>query len=210
MTKSLFIILAIFFSFNTVCAQNINCNSETNSFNKNELKLIPKEICLPKGYIIWSIGDSTDINGDGLKDFFMYWRKQELPKNGDTMYLSIYEQKKDKSFMLVRKFSNLDPIYGSKIYLREYIFQDQLFKIKIEAAVREGGIFYYYYDNNIKNWVLKKQEYWIESPDGNSTKIKSMEKPPKEITLDKFNYKDVVDNYYIPIIDQFHVLYGVS
>jgi hypothetical protein len=48
-------------------AQEQNCNRTVriNSFAER----LPKDICLPEGYFIWSIlADTVDINGDGTQD----------------------------------------------------------------------------------------------------------------------------------------------
>lgn len=174
-------IVLLFLTASTI-AQNIDCNRAV--WIKQNAKNLPKEVCIPKGYLISNIYESTDINGDSLPDFIFKWRKPEL-QDGDTLYISIYLQNSDSTFSYFRTFNNLYPIYF-KDYSRDYVppksalialhkkyegedqflelkFEQNLITLKIEYAAKEDLWVQYYYDKSKKDWLYQKAEihdYW--------------------------------------------------
>ena len=159
------------------CAQKNDCNR--NVWIKSDEKLIPKQVCIPSGYLIYNIYEQTDFNGDGLKDFFFKWGNAEL-KDGDTLFVSIYNQNPDSTFTHFKTFNNLYPIYFKeyglnykpvnkelddlhKKYEGEYQFLELEFKkglisllIKYEAKVELE--INYQYDLIKRNWIYQDAE----------------------------------------------------
>lgn len=166
--------IALYYSLVTI-AQVTDCNRTL--WIKQDEKKLPKEVCIPKGYLISNIYESTDVNGDGLSDFIFKWRKQELC-DGDTFYITIYIQNPDSSFTNFRTFNNLYPInfkdYSMnytpqderlrsihKKYMGEYLFLKLAIEKDIIQITRKGDatadlIITYRYDKDLKNWRYEK------------------------------------------------------
>jgi uncharacterized protein YlaN (UPF0358 family) len=91
------------------CAQKQHCNRTVHVTSFAER--LPKNICLPEGYLIWSIlADTVDMNGDGTIDFAARLQKID-DKDGDTTLVVLYKQSKKGHFEEWATFGNLFPIY---------------------------------------------------------------------------------------------------
>lgn len=169
------IVVLLFSIIHVTTAQEFDCNRTT--WVKQDEKKIPKGVCIPMGYFISNIYESTDVNDDGLSDFIFKWRRPEL-QDGDTLFVTIYTQNTDSSFNFFRTFNNLYPI-NFKSYSLDYIpkqerlrsiqkkYQDQypFLKLTFEKdaiqITRKGDatadlIITYRYDKGLKNWIYEK------------------------------------------------------
>jgi hypothetical protein len=111
------IILVNLLTLGTVisCAQEQNCNRTVHVTSFAER--LPKDICLPEGYLIWSIlADTVDINGDGTIDFAGRLQKIDA-KDGDTTLVLLYKGDRHGNFEEWTTFGNLFPVY-----LKDYRF----------------------------------------------------------------------------------------
>lgn len=185
-------------------AQDSICNRSV--WIKSWEKELPKEVCIPEGYIISHIFDLVDINDDGLIDFIFKWRKNNL-QNGDTMYVTIYLQNQDGTYEHFRTFNNLYPIYFKsydldyvpkdtslisihKKYEGEYLFQELIFKknliiLKIKHEAKEDLWIRYRYDKTKNDWLYQNAELHDYAID----KITSIDLSDKlGPTIDNFTY----------------------
>ncbi len=175
MKKIILFQLILLLSATDVLAQAINCNRSV--WVKDDEQKLPKEVCIPQGYLISTIYDTTDINGDGLSDFIFKWRRPHL-QDGDTLFVSVYTQNKDGSFSNFHTFNNLFPIHFENYdsdytlknqslktihtrYLGRNPFVDLLFlkgtiEITLKADAISNIIITYEYDKEIKNWRQKQ------------------------------------------------------
>ncbi|MEM4326149.1 MAG: hypothetical protein QXU40_02515 [Candidatus Pacearchaeota archaeon] len=192
-----------------VSAQDTTCNRAVQV--KSYEKELPKEVCIPQGYLISDIYEKTDINGDSLNDFIFDWNKNPL-KDGDTIYVTIYLQNPDGTYKYFRTFNNLYPIYF-KSYSLDYIPQDtslilihrkyenfyplhrlkfekDLIKITIRNDAETDIVVTYRFDKTINNWRFEKSEeyYFIDG------------------TLDPINLSDKLG----PTIDNFTYFYWIE
>src|SRR5690606_15661970 len=97
--------------------QNPDCNQKV--WIGKFAKLISKDICIKNGpYHISQVYEMCDVNNDGLKDLIIDYNKVNL-QDGDTIFVSVYLQKSDSTFKLLKTFDNLYPIYFDR-YDLEY------------------------------------------------------------------------------------------
>jgi hypothetical protein len=187
-------------------AQVRECNKDV-LVAKNEAR-IPSAVCIPNGYIIDEIYDSTDVDNDGLKEFIFSWRKRHL-SDGDTIFVSIYN-KTNAGYALLKTLNNLFPIHFEK-YEMSYKIKDEklasifsqyngLFpfrnlgiiggeiNIKIIAAVGEGYNVYYQFNVSQNNWALTRVEKWTEV--GEKVTVAEFAIFDKRQVIDTFNYLD--------------------
>lgn len=192
-----------------------SCNgqSDTSCFKEvldnSYKKILPQEICIPNGYIIDEIYDSTDVNQDGLKEFIFSWRKKEI-NDGDTIFVSFYKHLPNGKYQHFKTLSNLFPVYFKNYHTSYEVKDKTLFDIwfkyngmypflnleikdrniilKILCAAREGYNLFYQFDNKINNWVLVKREKWVELPE--EIKIKDIGLPNEKLFIDEFSYFD--------------------
>jgi len=204
-TSKLFQITVLLFSIISITiAQEVNCNR--NTWIKQDETKLPKEVCIPKGYFISNIYESTDINDDGLLDFIFKWRRPEL-HDGDTLFVTIYTQNPDSTFSFFRTFSNLYPIYFNS-YSLDYIPKDERLKSihkkyqdqypflkltfennKITITRTEDAeanlIISYIYDPTINNWRYEKcEEYFFNINEKRQIDLSEKLGP----TIDNFTY----------------------
>lgn len=190
------------------CGQDVKCNKTVEyAFLA---KKIPKEVCLPEGHQITRLYKNTDVNNDGFKDLIFDWSKINL-KDGDTLYISIYNQLKDSTFVLFRTFSNLKPLYFKR-YNFEYQVKDSMLN-EIKSRYNEqippyrlefkNDIIYMsfiigapfvtlnqYYQYKKDTWYLVKEEIWDESGEHiQKEKILDFE----QVKIDDFNYLNYLD-----------------
>ena len=209
MKKNLFIIANFLFfgCFSVILYAQTDCNQ--NIWNKRFAKNLPKEVCIPKGYIISYVYDDVDLNNDGLKDFIFKWRKTEL-LNGDTLFVTIYKQNPDKSFSPLKTIKNLYPIFFQR-YDYDYIIQDSSMNelkgryngfypfhelhfetntiiLKIETETGTGYSFYWKYNDKKKNWFMDNIIKWdniLPKYDG-----QSLDNIDTSQSIDEFSYFD--------------------
>jgi hypothetical protein len=205
MKRYILLQLALLFYSVISVAQYTDCNRTVwiNRFTN----LLPKEVCIPKGnYHITEVYERIDLNGDGLEDFVFDWNKNPL-QDGDTLYVSIYNQNPDSTFYFFRTFNNLYPI-NFKSYSLDYIpqndnlrtiqrkFNDQYPFLKltfeketIQITMKEDAeanlIITYKFDKLINNWRYEKsEEYFLVA--GGYKPIDLSEKLGP--TIDNFTY----------------------
>jgi hypothetical protein len=175
-------------------------------------QLLPKEICIPKGYYITHIYDGTDLDGDGLEDFIFEWNRKSL-KSGDTIFISAYLQKTDSSFVFLKTFSNLKPIYFDsysdfqskderlnqlhRIYggypLQELRFENQQIIIRFNdnSSGRYAGVLLtYLFDPGKGDWFLSQQQRWREDEE---IEIVETIIPEPGLSIELFNYLDYIE-----------------
>lgn len=190
-------------------SQNTNCN-RTVKF-KSDAKLIPKGICLEEGFEFSYVYDHADITGNGLKDFIAQWRKKDL-KDGDTLYLSVYQQIDSSNYELFRTFDNFYPVYF-KDYDFEYDVPDSLLNelkgayngvdplnqlefnkseilIHLQPGVLDHYFLHYRYDPNDREWYLERRIYSEENYEGSLREVTNEYLWDQKLSIDKFNYFD--------------------
>ena len=190
------------------CGQDIKCNRAVEY--DFLIKKIPEEVCLPEGHQITRLYKSTDVNKDGLKDLIFDWSKINL-KDGDTLYVSIYNQLNDSTFSHFKTFNNLKPIFF-KEYSFEYRVKDPMLN-EIKSKYNEqippyrlefkNNIIYIsfiigapyvtinqYYQYKKDTWYLMKEEIWDESGEHiKKEKIMGFE----QLRIDDFDYLNYLD-----------------
>ena len=181
---------------------------------KRYSKILPEEVCIPKGYWISFVRKEIDVNKDSLSDFVFDWNKPVL-QDGDTLYLTVYKQNKDSSFSHLKTFSNLFPLYFKR-YDRDYRFDVKLDSflnqihsryddgypleklefsnskiiIKIRTSVTDGITLFYEYDLLVNNWLLIKREDWFENPLSGEFEVTNTDKIKTKEFIDDFDYLD--------------------
>jgi hypothetical protein len=107
--QNVFIIYTIFIL--SACTLGQNCNRQT--IFKEDQNGVPKEVCLPKDYIIsyvYSRYETIDFNNDGYSDYVFAVEKDKMSV-GDSSFLFFYKVNSDSTFSFVKKFDNIFPIY---------------------------------------------------------------------------------------------------
>lgn len=197
--------IILFFFLPVFCFAQQECNKET--FVKNEVKLIPKDVCIRKDYMIFYIYSKyqkIDFNEDGLADLVFSMRKKAMSL-GDTTFLVFYKMNLDSSYTLVKEFNNIIPVYfdpnieGPKLNNKVLIDLFDCYGIPnplnhvdilnntIEMIVNLDGQFYesiiyvYKFDKNKNDWLLSKKTYY----QGNNAKALPI---VGENTLSEFSY----------------------
>lgn len=199
--------LLLFVSFSCQAQNQAYCNRAVRSDFYS--KKIPQGICLKPGYEFSYLYDQVDVNGDGMKDFMTEWRRQDI-EDGDTLFLSIYEQIDSAKYELVKTFDNLYPIYF-KDYDFEYDVPDSLlnelkgaynggnplnrleFKegeiiIYLQPGVVDHYFLHYRYDPREKDWYLERRIYSEEDYEGNLHEVSNEYLWEERMSLDDFNY----------------------
>jgi hypothetical protein len=202
------------------CAQEQNCNRTVRIHSTAER--LPKDICLPEGYFIWSIlADTVDINGDGTTDFAARLQKIAA-QDGDTTLVVLYRQDKHGHFEEWTTFDNLFPVYLKDYdydYYRDFkTNKDTSYFMKLRAryAYPElskvffakdtitvkfntdggGGLLMHFVLNEAQNdWHLKKQVEWAGSW-GEIEKIPNYGViiPKDQYSIRAFNMLDYLDD----------------
>jgi hypothetical protein len=203
MNRIKFCVLLWFISANTIAQ---DCNRST--LIKRLASTIPLDICIPNGFIIDEIYDSTDVDGDRLAEYIFSWRRDSLV-NGDTIFVSIYHNEGNKKFTHLRTLPNLFPIYFHSYSILYNNFDRSLgpiFKkfngwnplqkldilksnitIQMERSAGEGLLFTYTYRDN--DWILTELNEWEEDALGTfTTKAANGDRINTSIT--RFNYLD--------------------
>lgn len=191
-----------FFSF----GQNSECNQLTSGGKRK----VPKNVCIPDGYIIREILNCGDLNLDGLDDYaFTYMRIK--PEDGDTTYLSIYYATSDTTFSLKKVYTNIYPIifmrydlsyevkdsildeiqgkYNGNYPLNWIKFSDGTIELSITQAYKESLVLYFVYDKSKDDWMLNETEFFVEY-DEQIKKTKTEYKGNERISIQDFNYFD--------------------
>jgi len=202
-------ILLVFISFSCRSQNQVDCNRAVRSDFYS--KKIPQGICLKPGYEFSYLYDRVDVNGDGMKDFITQWRKQNI-QDGDTLYLSIYEQVDSAEYELARTYDNLFPIYFER-YDLSYVVEDSLLnelqgayngsdplrqlkfeEIKITMHLKPGAVDHYFlhyrYDPEDKDWYLDRRIYSEEDYEGNLHEVSNEYLWDERMSLAEFNYFD--------------------
>lgn len=175
MKKTIFLLLFIMNACISNSQNETPCNKNVNS--RDLLKRLPVEVCIPKGYTIFNVIDSVDLNRDDLKDVVVEWAN--LPfTDGDTTFYSIYSQGKDSIFKLDNTYDNLQSIYltsrskGQSAlldYLRKLytgnttvVFSKNKIIVKFPTTWDFFGKSYIFeYNSGMNTWVLSLIQYWV-------------------------------------------------
>jgi hypothetical protein len=182
--------------------QDTNCNRTVEI--KEYSKILPIEVCLPKGYQVVYIYNNVDFNSDKKNDFCFAWRKINI-SDGDTTYISIYKQNSDSTYHIFKTFKNLRPLFfkdyspeyhpkdsslnelkGKYIGygLRKLNFENDLIKVVFAADATDDFSLVYKYDDSIKNWKLTECKVITNYPDPNERDWTRVFGP----TIDDFTY----------------------
>lgn len=207
--KTIALVIFVMTLINSVAQKPCNRRTVAKQYDA----VLPREVCLPKGYIVAAVYDATDVDGDGLRDFIFSWQKEEM-QDGDSSFVCIYKRVNDSTFVRMRVFNNLFPIYfrsygmsykaenkilmelhskyGYKNPLEEFRFDGKEFILRIESATGEGNILHYEYDKSIDTWKLYKLEYWISGYLG-KMRIEAQPLPRSKLRIEEFDYFDYLD-----------------
>jgi len=155
-------------------SQEINCNQKV---YRSSLKIkIPKSVCIPENYHIREILSQKDINNDSLKDFVFTYSKLKI-NDTDTLFVGVYTQKRDSTYIFKKKSGNLYPMfledYDSDIYINKSDETKELFsysgnyplnkleflenEIVIDFGIGEGETMelHFVYRKKESNWFLE-------------------------------------------------------
>jgi hypothetical protein len=188
---------------------NDTCNREVKT--KDYERDLIKEVCIPKGYLIYYIDTyarDIDINGDSLFDFIFGWKKQNA-KEGDTLFTTAYKMNPDSNYTFLKTFRNLLPVklnsydkpsenpyyyklwsecYGSTYPLKYLEFKDGSITLNITTEAVAGLILEYKYSKPQNNWILKSINEYVDHPEkGRFTEPYPV--PETEETIDDFSYE---------------------
>lgn len=141
-------------------------------------------ICIPNGYHITDIYDDADLNNDGRKDKVVRYQKVKL-SDGDTIYYSLYTQKKDINLNLYKKLGNLEPLYfksyefedktGNEFYdsiktkysyptLSEVEFETNSINLTFYTDAATVKKLFFTYSSKEKTWILTREIQWLVPP----------------------------------------------
>lgn len=174
----LLVIVSLIFLSSKCCSQKENCNQQVRTkWLKNK---IPNSVCIPVNQYIREIKSRKDLNKDGLNDFVITHSKINI-KDRDTLFVSIYTQNADSTFILKKTLGNLYPIilsdYNSDLYLKDSIsgtfvtsyngiyplekleFLEEEVILKIIIGAGETMTFHFIYRKTEDNWLLEWAEY---------------------------------------------------
>jgi hypothetical protein len=203
----LLILIAVFDSLGQAYVDS--CNREV-KIKEYERELI-KEVCIPKGYIIYYIATETtdiDIDGDSLPDFIFDWAKKNR-KEGDTSFITAYKMNLDSSYTLLKTFNNLLPIdldsygepsknpyyaalwwncYNSSNPLRYVEFNKGSIELGIKTDPSAGIDFLYKYSRQKNNWILQNIQKYRDIQ-GEDRQYEPYPMPETEETIDDFSYE---------------------
>jgi hypothetical protein len=146
---------------------------------------LPKDICLPEGYMLRAIlSDTTDMNGDGRADFAAKLCKIDV-RDGDTTLVVLYKQDQHGHFTEWTTFDNLFPIYlidydydyyrdkedtsyfmelrQRYIYpeLSDVSFAKDTIILKFNTDAGGGHLLYFALNETQSDWTLVKQKEWF-------------------------------------------------
>lgn len=169
---------------------------------------IPVNFCIPNGYLIDEIYEPADVNGDELPEYIFSWRRTSL-QDGDTIFVSFYQNNGRNRFSHMKTLANLFPIYfrnyknSSSLNdsslatlhekyngwnpLQDLQITDNKIVIKMERSAGEGLIFTFEYITN--DWFLKELREWTEDRDRNLTS-RIIKAPNYGSSITKFGYFD--------------------
>ena len=175
--------IILFFFLTVFCFAQQECNKET--FVKNEVKLIPKDVCIRKDYMIFYIYSKyqkIDFNEDGLADLVFSMRKKAMSL-GDTTFLVFYKMNLDSSYTLVKEFNNIIPVYFDPNPLNHVDILNNTIEmiVNLDGQFYESIIYVYKFDKNKNDWLLSKKTYY----QGNNAKALPI---VGENTLSEFSY----------------------
>jgi len=171
-------LIYLLFLSSKCCSQEESCNQQVRTkWLKNK---IPNSVCIPKNQHIREIKSDNDINKDELNDFIITHSKINI-KDRDTLFVSIYTQNADSTFLLKKTLGNLYPIilndYSSDIYIKDSIsgvfvtsyngiyplekleFLKEEVILKINVGAGETITFHFIYRKAEDNWFLECAEY---------------------------------------------------
>ncbi len=180
------IILALLVSTTMIsCAQETACNRTV--YLKSFEQQLPKEICLPDGYMVREIlSDTVDVSGDGRVDFVAKLQKINA-EDGDTTLVVLYAQQENGTYKEWATFNNLFPIY-LKDYdfdyenemarkdtsffmqlrqryeypeLSDVYFEQNTIIVKFNTGGGGGILLHFTFDKEINSWKLTKQVDWF-------------------------------------------------
>jgi hypothetical protein len=177
---------------------------------------LPKDICLPEGYILVDIlSDTTDINGDSRIDFAIRLQKINA-QDGDTTLVVLYKQNESGNYEEWVTFNNLFPIY-LKDYSYDYyrdrndtsyfmelrqryvgpeysnvFFNKDTITVKFNISAG-GGLLLHFALNEMKNdWFLVKQSRWYGFR-GRLEEIEYSTIPQNQYSIKEFNMLDYLE-----------------
>jgi hypothetical protein len=212
-----FILLNLIVRASAQSTDSVYCNRDV--WIKGMGENMPEEVCIPHGYVLSHEYESIDINDDGLEDYIFKWRHLKL-SDGDTLFVSIYTQTIDSTYMFFRTFDNLYPIFFQSNTIEEVKDKHlkELFDIyngdplktltfdKDEIHISfydysgglHAGIFLTYkYDKDKNDWFLKKQKDWHDIADDTDGTLIWMDaiytdlgEPESYQSINDFNYLD--------------------
>jgi len=186
----------------------MRCNRGTDipSYTKH----IIKEVCIPKGHVITMLYTDLidiDLDGDSIGDFIFNHRKPKLSEM-DTTYISVYKKINDSTYVFLKTFNNLYPVYmksydypsknpfvakifncyGRTYPLNHMEMENGVISLTISIDPASGYFLRYTYKPEKKNWYLTTYQKWIDMPDGIRD---SQDRPiPEEgESIDQFSYQ---------------------
>jgi hypothetical protein len=60
--------------------------------------MIPKDFCMPNGYLCYYLINDRDLTSDGKNDLVIHWQKLNM-KDGDTTFVTIYQRINDSTLI---------------------------------------------------------------------------------------------------------------
>jgi hypothetical protein len=216
--KKIIILTLLAYAAVLSCAQEKQCNRS--AFVKSYQERLPKDICLPEGYILVDIlSDTTDMNGDSRVDFAARLQKINA-QDGDTTLAVLYKQNESGNYEEWVTFNNLFPIY-LKDYRYDYdrdfkerrdtsyfmklrvryvypeltdvFFNKDTITVKFNIEGGGGLLLYFSFNKNKENWYLVKQSRWLGDR-GMVEKIIHTTIPQNQYNIKEFNMLDYLDD----------------
>lgn len=197
-------------------AQQSKCNKAL-IYQSTRLKSkLDSAICIPDGYHITDIYDDADLNNDGRKDKVVRYQRVKL-SDGDTIYYSLYAQKKDHNLSLYKTFGNLEPLYfesyefedktGNKFYdsiktkysyptLSTVQFETNSINLTFHVDAATVKKLSFTYSLKEKTWILTRVIQWFVPPknyegdeklDENGRKLEYDLAPETPIRIEEFD-----------------------
>lgn len=212
--KNIFIVFFIFFLTDNY-SQSLNLICNKNVVLKTFEKFIPKEVCIPKGYVISVIYTEyrkIDFNSDGLNDCIFQWHKEKL-QDGDTIFVTFYKMNPDSSFTYFKTFNNLYPIfmrnynyesqdtlllktilcYDKRYPLNNIEIKGNSINIQIQNEAKYHLLLEYKYKSEKKNWYLTRKQIFIEFESGDE--YHDIKLPIDQESIDEFSYMKYLGCY---------------
>jgi hypothetical protein len=217
MKKNIILLMLVTISTTSACSvQGQECNRKV--YIESYQERMPKDICLPEGYMLRSIlSDTTDMNSDGKIDFAAKLYKVNK-QDGDTTLVVLYKQNEAGDYDEWVTFNNLFPIY-LKDYSYDYyrdrndtsffmnlrrwyqypefsnvFFNKDTITVKFNTGGGGGLLLYFSFNKNKENWYLVKQAEWYGSL-GRIEKIPDYEItiPQNQYSIKEFNMLDYLE-----------------